>query len=66
MISCGGILFNTILAYITTDDLDLMENWSGTYFLWLFGGLGAGFGIATFPMIANVMFWTKEENSGFS
>ena len=59
ILSCTGMLLNTILALVTTDDLGDMENFSFSYFLWLIGGLGAGFGIAVFPMIVNVLFWSK-------
>ena len=41
-----------------------MESFSGAYIWWLFGGLAAGFGIATFPMITSVMFWSDKENIG--
>jgi len=60
------MLLNTILAFAAEDNLGDMENFSGLYFLWLIGGLGAGCGIATFPMIVNVMFWTKQKEIGFS
>jgi nitrate/nitrite transporter NarK len=66
ILSSLGMLLNTVLAYTTIDDLETMENFSGTYFLWLIGGLGAGFGIAVFPMIINVLFWTKQKEIGFS
>jgi len=54
------------LAYTAEDSLKDMENFSLLYFLWLIGGLGAGCGIATFPMIINVMLWTKKKEIGFS
>ncbi len=60
------MLLNTILAYTTIDDVPTTENFTGVYFLWLLGGLGAGFGIATFPMIVNVMFWSRQKEIGFS
>ena len=41
-----------------------MENFSSLYMWWLFGGLAAGFGIATFPMIYSVVFWSKRKNIG--
>jgi len=66
VLACLGMFLNTILAYATLDDLATMENFSGLYFLWLIGGLGAGFGIATFPMIVNVMFWSRQKEIGFS
>jgi len=31
----------------------------------IIGGLIAGAGIAVFPMISNVVFWNKENNSGW-
>ena len=66
VLACVGMLLNTILAYSTIDDLEETVNFSGIYFLWLLGGLLAGFGIAVFPMIINVMFWSRQKEIGFS
>jgi hypothetical protein len=35
-----------------------VEDWSIKYFCWCIGGLMAGCGIAVFPMIINVFFWS--------
>jgi len=59
-----GMVFNTILA--NTIELPEMEAWSWRYFLWILGGLLAGMGIATFPMIINVMFWHDKSEAGAS
>jgi len=66
VLSSLGMTLNTILAYKTLDDLATMQNYTGMYFLWMLGGLLAGFGICTFPMISNVLFWSKIENAGYS
>ena len=61
-----GMTLNTILAYKTIDDLGTMENFSGLYFLWMLGGFLAGFGICTFCMISNVLFWSRKKSNGYS
>ena len=64
VISIWGMFLNTYLAFLTADELKTVENFSSYYFYWLFGGLAAGFGIATFPLITSVMFWSKKNEIG--
>ena len=64
VISIWGLFLNTYLAFNNIDELATMKSFSGSYIWWLFGGLAAGFGIATFPMITSVMFWSNKDNLG--
>ena len=66
MISIWGLFLNTYLVFSNMDTMtDMkMENFSGDYIWWLSGGLAAGFGIATFPMISSVVLWSKPKNVG--
>ena len=64
VISIWGLFLNTYLAFNNLDELETMQSFSGSYIWWLFGGLAAGFGIATFPMITSVMFWSNVEDIG--
>jgi len=66
ILACVGMLLNTILAVWWMEDLETMQNFNGFYEWWLLGGLLAGCGIAVFPMIINVMFWSRKEEIGFS
>jgi len=64
VLSILGMVWNTFLAFTTLDDLETMEDFSGLWFMWFLGGAFAGFGIATFPMIINVLFWSKISEAG--
>jgi len=56
------MLLNNVLMLVT--DLHLIEPYSREYFAWCFGGVLTGAGIATFPLITNVHFWSQHTNTG--
>ncbi|MCP3685520.1 MAG: MFS transporter [bacterium] len=60
--ACVGMALNTYLAFTVT--LKTMEGWGADYILWCFGGLLSGCGVATFPMIINVLFWSEKKVVG--
>ena len=66
VISIWGLFLNTYLTFNMSENMDMkkMKNSTGDYLWWLFGGLSSGFGIATFPMISSIVFWSKPKEIG--
>ncbi len=57
-----GMLIMTILAFTT--DIKAMTHKEAPYYVWVFSGLLAGFGVASFAMIINVLYWSTAEKKG--
>ncbi len=57
-----GMLIMTVLAFAS--DIAEMSPSAAPYYFWCLGGLLAGMGVATFPMIINVLYWSTNAKAG--
>ena len=61
-IAIVGMILNIIL--VASVDVAKVDTSHGVYWGLIIGGLLCGFGIATFPMTINVMFWHDKKQIG--
>ena len=57
ILTLAGMVWN--VGYISVIDPATVVPWTPLYWLWGVGSLLAGFGIATFPMVVNTLYWSK-------
>lgn len=53
-----------VVGFVTLVDTASVQPFTPLYWLWGVGSLLSGFGISTFPMIVNTLYWSKPWDCG--